>query len=256
LTAKKKSVDQAVDDIIKSQRQSDKPLVVILAGHNGSGKSTLWYYKLADKLQIPLINADRMMLSILPEIRNERPLPRWAVRLRDNDEAWMKVAQQGVLWFVASAMGSKVPFAMETVFSHWKEKPEGGFESKIDLIRELQTSGYYVVLIFVGLANKELSILRVQSRVDDGGHDVKEAKLRERFPRTQQAIGMAVEIADASILVDNSGPLEDAFQVVRVQERTDVIFDIRQRETPAPSEAIREWLAVICPQKSSSRVKK
>ena len=243
-----KSVDHAVDGIIQNQLRSGKPLAVILAGHNGSGKSTLWYNKLADKLQIPLINADRMMLSILPEIKDRQPLPRWAVKLRDKNEAWMKVAQRGVLSFVDNAMVSMVPFAMETVFSEWRIRPDGSIGSKIDLIAKLQANGYYVVLLFVGLVNKELSILRVQSRVLGGGHNVEVSKLRDRFPRTQHAIRKAVEIADASILVDNSGPPDDA-QVVRVQERTDIIFDIRQGATPAPSAAIREWLSVVCPEK-------
>ena len=39
----------------------------VLFGHNGSGKSTMWYEHIVDNIQIPLINADRMMLSILPE---------------------------------------------------------------------------------------------------------------------------------------------------------------------------------------------
>jgi len=39
----------------------------VLAGHNGSGKSTLWYSRLAESLRMPLVNADRMMMSILPD---------------------------------------------------------------------------------------------------------------------------------------------------------------------------------------------
>ncbi len=63
----------------------DKPLAIVLAGHNGSGKSTLWYDKLADILRIPLINADRLTLSILPAPSGEPPVLRpWAVDLRDN----------------------------------------------------------------------------------------------------------------------------------------------------------------------------
>jgi predicted ABC-type ATPase len=53
----------------------------------------------------------------------------------------------------------------------------------------LQKSGYFVVLFFVGLANVELSILRVQTRKQQGGHAVTEIKLRERFARTQKAVG-------------------------------------------------------------------
>ncbi len=44
-----------------------KPVAFVLAGHNGSGKSTLWYQRLADGLKLPLVNADRLTMSILPE---------------------------------------------------------------------------------------------------------------------------------------------------------------------------------------------
>ena len=46
----------------------DKPIALVLAGHNGSGKSTLWYDRLADALEIPLVNADRLTLSLLPPV--------------------------------------------------------------------------------------------------------------------------------------------------------------------------------------------
>jgi predicted ABC-type ATPase len=68
----------------------------VLAGHNGSGKSTLWYDRLAETLKIPLINADRLTLSILPERNASNKLPDWATKLRDADERWSRVAQQGV----------------------------------------------------------------------------------------------------------------------------------------------------------------
>jgi len=32
---------RAVEDILKAQVRTDKPLAVIVAGHNGSGKSTM-----------------------------------------------------------------------------------------------------------------------------------------------------------------------------------------------------------------------
>lgn len=140
----------AVELVLNRQKSSKKPLAIILAGHNGSGKSTLWYAKgLADKFQVPLINADRMMMSILPEVSpGTRSLPQWASRLRDSDPSWMRVAQKGVEAFVAKAMIEKVPFAMETVFSHWRMREDGTVESKIDLIRQMQERNYFVLLFF------------------------------------------------------------------------------------------------------------
>lgn len=185
-------------------------------------------------------------MSILPEPDEQRRLPPWATELRDRDEAWMGVAQKGVQSFVAQAMAQKVPFATETVFSHWHDLGNGVYRSKIDVIHELQAAGYYVLLLFVGLANVALSELRVLSRVAEHGHGVAREKLLARFPRTQRAIGHAVSVADASILVDNSLGPEKAFRVARVQLREKVTFDIRRRRTRAPAE-VTEWLDVVCP---------
>ena len=163
------SLAQAVDEVRREQRRAGKPLAVILAGHNGSGKSTMWLRHLSPSFRIPLVNADRMMLSILPEADHEGRLIKWAQALRDTDESWMKVAQKGVEAFVAQAMARGVPFAMETVFSYWEALPNGKFASKIDLIREMQAAGYFVLLFFVGLSNVRLSIGRVMTRVAEGG---------------------------------------------------------------------------------------
>src|ERR1700741_123214 len=112
--------------------------------------------------------------------------------------------KKGVEAFVALAAQASVPFAMETVFSHWRRKSDGTYESKIDKLLELQAAGYFVLLLFVGLTNASLSIGRVESRHAQGGHGVPVDKLVERFARTQQAIRHALPIADAAILMDNS----------------------------------------------------
>lgn len=226
-----------------------KPLAVVLAGHNGSGKSSMWYEghdRLVDLFKFPLINADRMMLSILPATEPRDRLPLWAQDLRDTNESWMQVAQSGVKAFVAHAMAKKVSFATETVFSYWKQQPDGTVASKIDDIRELQKNGYVVLLIFVGLASAQLSIARVSSRKLQGGHDVPLPKLLERFPRTQIAISQAIRVADASILVDNSRSLEHAFTTCHFRINQNVAFDIRQSDDPVPKE-IRIWLDRIVP---------
>ena len=62
-----------------------------------------------------LVNADRLALSIYPEANDRGFLPEWAARMRDGDEAWLRVTQQGVTSFIGHAMAAKVPFAMETV---------------------------------------------------------------------------------------------------------------------------------------------
>lgn len=242
-----KQLSEAVEDILSAQKRTKKPIAIVLAGHNGSGKSTMWRRLLSSQLQIPLINADRMMLSILPEPGNDGVLDGWAQTLRDTDEGWMKVAQDGVQAFVGHAMQAKVPFAMETVFSYWEELPDGKVLSKLDLIRDMQKAGYFVLLFFVGLTNVDLSILRVQTRVAENGHDVPIDRLLRRFPKTQRAIRAAADIADATIFVDNSRKPEKAFTVCRVQLKDKEMFDIRLGSKPIPS-AITQWMDVACPR--------
>lgn len=239
---------EAVHQVQSEQKKSGKPLAIILAGHNGSGKSTMWSTRLVDAFRIPLVNADRMMLSILPEVDEQtKILPPWARVLRDEDVSWMGVAQKGVEAFVAQALLRQVPFAMETVFSHWKELGRGRFESKIDLIRQMQEAGYFVLLFFVGLADLQLSIARVSTRVASGGHGVDTEKLTSRFPRTQLAIRHAVSVADAAILTDNSRDRKHAFTVCRVQLKDKEIFDLRVRKGQAAPEIAR-WLDVVSPR--------
>lgn len=240
------SLSLAIDQVLAAQRQTQKPLAIIVAGHNGSGKSTMWRRSLADRLQIPLINADRMMLSILPEPGEDGRLTDWAITLRDTDRGWMGVAQQGVNAFVGHAVGAKVPFAMETVFSYWEPQPDDSVRSKVDLIREMQAAGYFVLLVFVGLADADLSVLRVMTRVSEGGHSIDEPTLRRRFPKTQTAVASALAITDAAILADNSRTPSEAFTVCRVQLGQDALFDVRTASKPVPS-LIAAWLTVVAP---------
>lgn len=236
----------AVDQILEAQKRTEKPLAIIVAGHNGSGKSTMWRKSLSGHLQIPLLNADRMMLSILPEPDGSGALIEWAQVLRDTDLGWMQVAQAGVKAFAAHAMQAKVPFAVETVFSHWDVQEDGTILSKLDMISDLQQAGYFVLLFFVGLANVELSILRVMTRVAEHGHGVPHPKLIARFPRTQHAITEAAKIADATIFTDNSRNEKQAFTVCRVQLGERALFDVRTAGSMVPP-VILEWLAKVSP---------
>lgn len=242
------SVITAARDILQTQQETKRPLAVIVAGHNGSGKSTLWRRTLAGIFHIPLINADRMMLSILPEPAMGGALPQWAAQFRDTDEDWMRVAQQGVQGFVGYAMNAKVPFAMETVFSHWQQHPDGTVDSKLDLIRNLQSNGYFVLLVFVGLTSAGMSISRVATRVAEDGHNVPEQRLRDRFPRTQKAIAEAIRIADASLLTDNSRNATNAFTVCRTIISGAETYDIRDDQENPPPNAILRWLDIVSPR--------
>lgn len=225
-----------------------KPIAYVVAGHNGSGKSTLWRERLAPGLRVPLINADRLTLSILPEPGANGRLVAWARELRDENENWQRVSQEAVQAFTSIVMGQKMAFAFETVFSDWRPQPDGTIASKIDLIRNLQKAGYAVVLLFVGLASAELSIARVQTRVANGGHSVRLDRLRSRFPRTQLAIRHAVDVADVTLMFDNSGPLAAAFTLARFCTPDSVTYDVRDDPASQSVAALASgWLSIVAP---------
>lgn len=241
---------------LKAASHGSKPVAFIIAGHNGSGKSTLWHQRLGNRLRLPLINADRLTLSILPELDRSRRLPPWAQELRDSNENWQRLSQDAVKLFISLIASRKMPFAFESVFSHIRKRIDGTFESKADSIRMLQDAGYFVVLIFVGLASVELSIARVATRLQQGGHAVPLEKLRSRFPRTQRAIGMSAHLADRTLMFDNSGDLRHAFSLVRVQKRHKILFDCR-RDQPASAltSITRLWMDKVVPIPQRSRAK-
>lgn len=228
---------------------ADRPAAFVLAGHNGSGKSSLWYERLANTLQIPLVNADRLTASILPERHPvTKRLPEWAQRLRDDDERWQILSQQGVKAFRELVMAQRMPFAFETVFSHWHKRPDGSIESKAEDILKMQAAGYFVVLLFVGLASAQLSVARVATRKAQGGHDVPLDKLVERYPRTQAAIGHAAPLADMTLMFDNSRGVESAFSLLRAQMQHKVLFDIRDPSYAVDADrlnAAQGWLGKV-----------
>jgi len=188
-------------------------------------------------------------MSILPEPEDGR-LVAWAQQLRDEDERWMKLSQEAVSAFVLSIQAAKVPFAFETVFSHWNRLTDGSYESKYQRIKELQDAGYFVVLLFVGLINAETSVLRVGTRVAKGGHGVSVGKLIDRFPRTQAAIAHAAPLANMTLMFDNSRGPDQAFTLARAQMGKKVLFDCRDLGFKVDQELrdiASHWLSKVAP---------
>ena len=67
-------------------------------------------------------------------------------------------------------------FVFATVFS----VPAG---DKLAFLKDAATTGYTVILCFIGISGPEVSEQRVAMRVSQGGHDVPTDKLETRYPR-------------------------------------------------------------------------
>jgi predicted ABC-type ATPase len=72
------------------------------------------------------------------------------------------------------------------------------------MMRKAKSLGYTVVLFFVGTSSVEINLKRVIQRVENGGHDVPEEDQRRRYPRSMANMRKAFELADESVVFDNS----------------------------------------------------
>ncbi|WP_123592633.1 AAA family ATPase [Salinisphaera orenii] len=151
----------------------------VLAGPNGAGKSTLYEQRIRPITAVPFVNAD--------ELRKERQAHGEAL---DAYEAARGAAEQR-----EDYLDEKRSFVTETVFSH---------QSKLELIRNAQARGFRVVVFHVNVQSADIAVARVRFRVTQGGHDVPEHKIRERYERNKQHIHGAVALADLAEIFDSS----------------------------------------------------
>lgn len=153
--------------------------MILLAGPNGAGKSTLYEMAIAPRIKAPFINADLIQ-------RHELKDPSMPAAY---EAAAMAQARR------RQALEQRMSFVSESTFSH---------PSKLELIDEARRSGFRIVIYHVNVRRPDLSVARVAARVEEGGHDVPERKIRERFDRNQPLIREAVLEADHANVFDNS----------------------------------------------------
>lgn len=131
------------------------PEIIIVAGPNGAGKTSFASQYLANEQDVYYVNADEIA----------RKLPN-----NSDFRAGRKMLQR-----ITELTQLKADFVIETTLASLT------YAKKIPL---WQSQGYKVVLLYVRLPSVEHSIYRVRNRVKDGGHDIPEASIRRRFPRS------------------------------------------------------------------------
>ena len=164
---------------------------VIFAGPNGSGKSSLVRSFFADPLlDVPhrFINAD----DIARDLTNGSQL--------DKEKAAFRQARQLREDFRVAGLS----FSFETVFSH----PS----TLLDLIK-LRAAGYETQFIFVATSDVQINVSRVRERVQSGGHNVPQDKIRTRYERALTFLPIAAEIADRTVVWDNTVKLSAVCEV-------------------------------------------
>jgi len=161
---------------------SQPPCIYVLAGANGAGKSSIGG---AAFLQhgVEYFNPDeaaRRILAANPAITQEDA----------NSAAWHEGKR-----LLERAIAERLNFAFETTL--------GGNTIPALLERALE-SGIEVRVWYIGLNTPELHVTRVRSRVERGGHDIREAKIRERYYRSRlNLVGLIPKLTELRVY-DNS----------------------------------------------------
>lgn len=134
-----------------------RPFIFVLAGVNGAGKSSVGGAMLAEH-GLDWYNPDRFARELVAAL---------GIDIADaNGRAWEHGRAR-----LAAAVESGRNFAFETTL---------GARTIPDLLARAARS-HDVSMIFCGLASPELHLRRVRARVLRGGHDIPEAKIRERW---------------------------------------------------------------------------
>jgi predicted ABC-type ATPase len=162
---------------------SDERKVIIIAGPNGAGKTTFAREFLPVDAACPVfVNADLIAAGLAPFA----------------PETAAVQAARVMLLELARHFAARQSFAFETTLSG---------RGYLRHIRDWQSSGYRVKLIFLQLDSVEESIARVAQRVRQGGHDIPEATIRRRFAAGRENFErLYAPQVDAWALYDNSGP--------------------------------------------------
>jgi predicted ABC-type ATPase len=135
------------------------PCIYVLAGTNGAGKSSIGGAMIleAGSTYFNPDEAARRIRSENPHISQEQA----------NSEAWSQGKR-----LLERAIAERLDYAFETTL---------GGNTITGLLRKALSENIEVRIWYVGLQGPELHIERVRARVASGGHDIPEAKIRERY---------------------------------------------------------------------------
>jgi predicted ABC-type ATPase len=204
----------------------------VFAGPNGSGKSSLinqiqgtvpvGFYINPDAIERKLIHDRQLSLIEFGVVCKNSDLKRFIrtssfVKSKSNRKVLTDILQiENNILFMKDDGGAKPKylaaivadflrlqnlklgndFSFETVLSH----PE-----KIQFLKKAKKAGHKIYLYFVCIDDVRVNIERVKSRFKQGGHNVPESKIRERYTRTLELLFEVLKVCYKAYLFDNSG---------------------------------------------------
>lgn len=160
-------------------------MILVIAGVNGAGKSSVVGSNLRAKGS-SYFNPDEATQVILKQ-----------------NPGMMLEEANGIAWkegydSLKRAIDKNIDFAFETTL--------GGNSICNELVRALR-AGVEVSVLYCGLNSPELHVKRVAARVANGGHDIPESKIRERWANSIKNLEKLIPICTSVVVFDNSAEL-------------------------------------------------
>ena len=177
-----------------------RPVVFVLAGVNGAGKSSVGGY-LLEQAGLSWFNPDhyaRELLAVTGYSQAEANADAWQEGMRRLDTALTK---RRAYAFETTLGGKAVPARLKAA-----------------------AATHDLIVWFCGLASPELHLARVRARVAAGGHDIAEARIRERWVNSRANLISLMPHLAALRVFDNSaeappdGTIPDPLPVLEMAE--------------------------------------
>ena len=157
------------------------PRMYIISGCNGSGKTTASYALLPELLDCrEFVNSDEFAKSLSPF----------------DPSAASVAASRFMLQKIMYMLKRDQDFCIETTLAT---------RSLLNIIKQAQSQGYTVTLLYYWLNSIDLAIKRVEARVAAGGHNIPEDVIRRRYYMgLQYFFNTYSGVVDRWVLADNS----------------------------------------------------
>lgn len=161
------------------------PRLWIVAGPNGCGKSTAY-------AQPSISEFDGSVWIINPDLLT--------AKLREAEQLDQTVANlqavQRIEQWLEHSISVYQTIGVETVLSTDKYRK---------LVTAAKERGFEIRLIYVIVDSVETQLERIRYRVEKGGHDVPDAKVRDRRARSLEQLRWFFQESDFTWVIDNSG---------------------------------------------------
>jgi predicted ABC-type ATPase len=167
-----------------SNLRSKAPILWMVAGPNGSGKSSLYG-------DVGTEAFDKSVWIINPDLLTERI---WQVEGLTARDANIQAVVRVEAWLEAS-INAYQTIGVETVLSTDKYR-------RLVLLAKQQQFEFR--LTYIILQSPDLNVERVRLRAKKGGHNVAEAKIRERWAKSLAQLPWFLDQADWASIYDNS----------------------------------------------------